>query len=942
MMDTKVWIRILLGWWLGWAGSTALAQPADAQPVWPTVPDTQRLQSAFFRYELTLGQSPDTAVIHLFADSRYHLQVNGTFIGYGPARSYPAHPEYDSHDVRAYLRPGRNVIAVQVLSNGTSTYQLRNNPAAFWAWGSVVAGEARHDLATPGNWQTRLSQGYDPHAAKVSFAMGPMEIYDARRDPQDWATLDADPSGWIRPQPLRAPWPWGSMAARSIPPLTNTRWQPFTLCGAYPLLDDEQVWACRVPSPDYTREEYSRAEPQLGYTYVYSPRKQQVPVSLWWGRHYLHGQGLIEQKPAPVDQPARQLATLSLKRGWNAFTVQQNSIWGGWDFYLGAPRSAGLELSPRQQRGDSLMFMTAVNPGPAAEAVAMPFDPASPPAGFTWQAQPLRSIGPDPARDLAWATLGERLPLGADEIDSLTLTDESALVFDFRYKRLARVIIDYEAPAGTVFDLAFTEDTLAGRPRVLKRHGVCPAYRHIAAGGKGRLETFRPYGMRFLMLSVREHGGQPVKIHRVAAMEHVYPQTSQGRFTCSNPMLNHIWDMGWRTLQVCMEDSYTDTPFRERGLYAGDMLPQMAITLVTSGDVRLVRRSLRLFQDMYADRFNPGQPRDPDEISVLEDFPLLTLEALVWYLDYTQDQAFAEALFPAYCRLIDAQLAERNSEGLILNQQVFIDWIQLDKREVNNAAYHALLARSCQLAARLAQRLGQPELVAHYQAAVSSLTETLQQQYWDEQAGAFVDGIKEGQRIPHYFPISSAWPYLFDLTSSAQNEAIIPFLVQKMGNIGDEDRHRETNPYGSFYLLSALYQAGQTAAAEAFIQKHWAPMILDGDDTAWENFGAEMGQGTRSHAWSGHPTYFLSTRVLGVNLMWPQGGSLDTVRIAPQAETIDWAEGTVPHPKGPIEVAWRIDGEWLRLDYQAPAGVAVEVAPQGRLAKLRLVVNGQE
>jgi hypothetical protein len=34
------------------------------------------------------------------------------------------------------------------------------------------------------------------------------------------------------------------------------------------------------------------------------------------------------------------------------------------------------------------------------------------------------------------------------------------------------------------------------------------------------------------------------------------------------------------------------------------------------------------------------------------------------------------------------------------------------------------------------------------------------------------------------------------------------------------------------------------------------------NDTAWENFGDE-GIGTLSHAWSGAPTYYLTTRVLG-------------------------------------------------------------------------------
>lgn len=118
-------------------------------------------------------------------------------------------------------------------------------------------------------------------------------------------------------------------------------------------------------------------------------------------------------------------------------------------------------------------------------------------------------------------------------------------------------------------------------------------------------------------------------------------------------------------------------------------------------------------------------------------------------------------------------------------------------------------------------------------------------------------------------------------------------------------------------------------------------MVLEHDDTAWENFG-DTGVGTLSHAWSGSPTFFLSTQVLGVDLGWPHAIDPKKVRIAPQSASLDWAEGTVPHPAGAVSVRWEVKGEQLWLDYQAPDGVAVEVEPQGRLGGLALWVNGKK
>jgi len=99
---------------------------------------------------------------------------------------------------------------------------------------------------------------------------------------------------------------------------------------------------------------------------------------------------------------------------------------------------------------------------------------------------------------------------------------------------------------------------------------VSAGSRFIAAGGESRFEHFKPYGMRFVQINVRNHN-KPVTIKKIGAIEQVYPFEKKGSFTCSNPYFNDLWEMGWRTLRVCSEDTYTDTPFRERGLYAGDM-----------------------------------------------------------------------------------------------------------------------------------------------------------------------------------------------------------------------------------------------------------------------------------------------------------------------------------------------------------------------------------
>ena len=127
------------------------------------------------------------------------------------------------------------------------------------------------------------------------------------------------------------------------------------------------------------------------------------------------------------------------------------------------------------------------------------------------------------------------------------------------------------------------------------------------------------------------------------------------------------------------------------------------------------------------------------------------------------------------------------------------------------------------------------------------------------------------------------------------------------------------------------------------MKQYWSRMVHDGDDTTWEDFdiGDENSgsQGTASHAWSGHPIYFLSTEVLGVKIGFNQDFSHDTVLIQPQTENISWAKGVVPHPVGEIKIDWKIKGDNLIFNLELPKDIPFIVEPKGRLAKLNLILN---
>ena len=69
----------------------------------------------WFRRVLTLPKAPQKAILHISAEARYKLFINGQRAAFGPCRSSAEEKYYDTVDVTAYLREGDNEIFCPVL-----------------------------------------------------------------------------------------------------------------------------------------------------------------------------------------------------------------------------------------------------------------------------------------------------------------------------------------------------------------------------------------------------------------------------------------------------------------------------------------------------------------------------------------------------------------------------------------------------------------------------------------------------------------------------------------------------------------------------------------------------------------------------------------------------------------------------------------------------------
>jgi alpha-L-rhamnosidase len=191
-----------------------------------------------FRKTLDLARRPERFIVHVTADNRYQLWVNGVRVAWGPARGDLNHWRYETVDLSRHLRQGRNVIAAVVWNYG----ELAPEAQATWRTGFLLQGDtpAERVADTGPAWKAAADPAYSPipftHAQlRGYYVVGPGELVDAARHPWGWENAEFDDTGWAAavpavgngrsngsPRPMQdAPNRW-LLVPRSIPLMEET------------------------------------------------------------------------------------------------------------------------------------------------------------------------------------------------------------------------------------------------------------------------------------------------------------------------------------------------------------------------------------------------------------------------------------------------------------------------------------------------------------------------------------------------------------------------------------------------------------------------------------------------------------------------------------------------------------------------------------------------
>jgi len=860
--------------------------PSSAAFIWSEPTGLGRNVFCRFIRKFELETSYPEAVLNLFADSRYRLFANGALVGTGPGRFVPAHPECDSYDLAPHLQPGRNTLVVEVTSPGTSTFQThRESRGGFIAWGKIGEGI---DLATPGDWQCQALNAWDAEAPPFTFALGPSEILDTRK---------LDLAETTKPVPLENQGTWGSLEPRTVPYPSLEPIFPDRLLHVFNIADDEQIVGFRQYDPNFDAEASDRRW-TLYSSWLHSPKEQTIDIGIFWGNHLLNGQPLECCNDARRGN--RQNATLNLSKGWNSLIGEVEQLEEVWGLPIGIPREAGITIRAEADFdcNSSLKFSNLV--------------PANPPrVSNHWNTVPIGQKPQLPARIRAW---------------DLPTTQESTTrtwVYEFDEEFNGHIVVEVDAPAGAVLDVAvddwLRDDGLVDLFNTNPFAGTVDRY--ILKGGSQRIVGFHVRGGHYLQLTLSAGNVEGVQ---VLCGNSEFPIA--GNFECSDPILSKVWKTAARTLQVSTEECYADCPWRERGTYLGDGYVNLHMHRMLNCDARIPRRFLRLFaQSQFANGQMP--PAAPSWMATpLEDYTLLWISCLRDHWVATQDTALVRELWPAVEKIIASPEWIEDPGGLwnADHLHLFIDWGVLpEEREGRgNAVLNTFRIQALEHAAELAKILQLDKREAELVTESFRVRLAFAEQLWIEEEGRFAAGLNQTSPALH----ANILALLFRIGSEkqqAQTRQYVKKLLAENLQMAKDDQPGHAEYYFLFYALEALYQTGETAFAEQLVRSHYGLMLKHNPGTLWECISRGIqSKGSRCHSWAGAPLVTAIRHTLGIRQ--PDPANPDRFIVAPNAETIDWAKGTYPHPKGDIRVEWkRIDGK-IQIETNAPDGVSIE------------------
>ena len=495
--------------------------------------------------------------------------------------------------------------------------------------------------------------------------------------------------------------------------------------------------------------------------------------------------------------------------------------------------------------------------------------------------------------------------------------EEGRYFYDFGHEIAGHTRIRIQGPAGHTITVHHGEELLEpDRVRYELRASCVYEEKPVLSGGEDCIEFYDYRAFRYVeILDAPEEPEVWVEVRH-----HPFdPQAAT--LTSSKPLLEDIWRICSRGVQMGSQGGFLDCPTREKGAYLGDAVISARSHLWLTADPSLTKKTLWDF--MQSRRICPGLMAVAPG-SFMQEIAEYSLQypLLLWeYYRQSGDRAFvlevADTVLPGLFEYFEGY---ENGAGLLegyKDKWVLVDWPKNLRDEFDydfanageNTVLNAFYYGALQKAAEIERALGRDG--SAYEKKAERIADAFSSRFVDPATGLYLDAPGSGHSSLH----ANAVPLAFGLTAGANPDRMVALIREKGLCCG---------VYIASYVIEACFKYGAADLGYALLvsedEHSWHEMIKNGATTCMEAWGPDQKWNTSwCHPWSSSPIYLIAEYVMGLS---PAEPGWSKVRVDPPLiEDLPAIELRLPHRKGAIAARYT-PGQGYR--YTMPAGVPAE------------------
>jgi hypothetical protein len=495
--------------------------------------------------------------------------------------------------------------------------------------------------------------------------------------------------------------------------------------------------------------------------------------------------------------------------------------------------------------------------------------------------------------------------------------------------------LDVSGGSGATIKLTYTEalydaeGNRGDRDQVGDRQALGVFDTFVADGAH---RTFAPLWWRtwrYAELDIQT-GAAPLTLETLRVFETGYPFEKIARFNSSDPELNRIWDIGWRTAEVDAHEAYMDSSYWEQLQYQGDTRLQMLISYAVSGDPRLAVQAIDAFaeSDVHGGLQQGAYPSRSD--NVIATFALAWVGMLADWHAEQPDRAVIVRNLPRLRKVLNWFEPTRMPNGLLGKNPHwnFLDWVRSkNDREFfpsfgadgGSCLMTVLWLGALRDGATLEAAYGDKQIAAQNAARADAARDAIRKLCWNKERRLFADNAD----FTLYSQHMNALAVLYDVVPRGEAAAILERVTVPGRGIDAPEGMFTTTYYFAWYLIRAFEHAGMAERYPALLRT-WRDLLAL-NYTSWPESRGETRSDT--HAWSAHPTADLLGIVAGIR---PAAPGYARLRVAPLLGDLTSLDATAATPKGAVSVRYRVNGSSLTTEIERPAALPGDFVWKGK------------